>query len=434
MSDGLKLLVSILVNGGVSSLRSLDRELFLDDEVTIYDGIRNHYRSHATLPAVETLEEDFNIRLPDAPEPVSYYEKKVRDRHLYVLLSPEFAELRKELTRRDIDAVDARIATMRRFLRANSIREDSRTMRESLDGVFASYLAAKEHPGVSGIPSGWGSLDRSTGGYQQGDLVSLVGRMGMGKTYLMLRQADVAWKAGYSPLFITMEMTILQIARRFLAFQVEMNPDPIRKGQFSTLLEPQFESRTNRFLRVNHRHLDRFHLYAGGFSKKIGDIEELLQEYNPDIVFIDGAYLLRPDEKRTMGRFERIAEVIDAVKKITITQDRPIVISTQFSRQSGKKGKEGSLENIGFTDAVGMHSSIVLGAKEGKTPYQKTRRSIEIMKGREGESGEFEINFKFGTMDFSEVVPEGDNDEREEGADDRHVPTQADEAALDVTL
>jgi hypothetical protein len=61
------------------------------------------------------------------------------------------------------------------------------------------------------------------------------------------------------------------------------------------------------------------------------------------------------------------------------------------------------MENIGYTDAIGTHSSIVVGIKEGRPPYQDSRRILELMKGREGERGEFDINYNFAPMDFSEI-------------------------------
>jgi hypothetical protein len=91
---------------------------------------------------------------------------------------------------------------------------------------------------------------------------------------------------------------------------------------------------------------------------------------------------------------------------MTITHNRPIVTTTQFSRAAGKKGKEGTLETISFSDAIAQNSSLVFGIKEGKPPNEKTRRSIETMKGREGESAEMETYYKFAPIDFSEVPPE----------------------------
>lgn len=219
-------------------------------------------------------------------------------------------------------------------------------------------------------------------------------------TFLTLKQALHAWENGYSVLIVSMEMTIDQITRRILGLQSGINPDYIRKGtmcEFST-------RRIQRYLE-NVAHADRLNVYAGSFSKKVGDLEVLIGELCPDIIFVDGAYLLHPDiALRGGSRLDRVPEVYDALKRMTITSDRPIVTTTQFSRQAGKRGKDGSLETISFSDAIAMHSSLVFGIKEGPPPFQETRRFLEIMKGREGEFGEFQINYGFTPVDFSEVL------------------------------
>ena len=81
---------------------------------------------------------------------------------------------------------------------------------EAIERVLEGYEAAHLNPGVSGVPTGWPRYDNTTGGYQPGDLISVVGRPETGKTYVMLRKVYGAWMAGYSDLGVTMEMSIVQ--------------------------------------------------------------------------------------------------------------------------------------------------------------------------------------------------------------------------------
>ena len=61
-----------------------------------------------------------------------------------------------------------------------------------------------------------------------------------------------------------------------------------------------------------------------------------------------------------------------------------------------------------------MHSSLVFSIKEGAPPYQTSRREIEILKGREGEHGTFQINYRFQPPDFTEIPADR---QREEASD-----------------
>lgn len=103
-----------------------------------------------------------------------------------------------------------------------------------------------------------------------------------------------------------------------------------------------------------------------------------------------------------VDRFQNIAYVLDDIKQLTIIHERPVVGTTQFGRKAGKGGKKGDTENIGFTDTIGTHASIICSAKHMGS---NNKRTIDILKGREGEEGEYDINYSFSPMDFSYIEP-----------------------------
>jgi hypothetical protein len=226
--------------------------------------------------------------------------------------------------------------------------------------------------------------------------------MGIGKTYLILQQAKSAHEAGHNVLFITTEMGVEPISRRYAALATGINPRLLRDGTISTYMLRRIQG-----LYREIQGAERFKIFAVGMSAKMDAIYALIQEVGPSIVFIDGVYLLRPTEiSRSANRTERVTAVYDELRALTLESNIPYVVTTQFNRQAGKGGKEGTLENIGFTDAIGTHSSIVIAAKFGPTQVPTESRVFEFMKGREGESGEVVINFKFAPLNLNEMSPE----------------------------
>ena len=201
-------------------------------------------------------------------------------------------------------------------------------------------------------------------------------------------------------------MTLDQLGNRLFGMQTNTNPRAFRDGRMS--------SRHLRRLRDAVSTIEgagRFNLYAGNFSKNVEDMEHLVLELNPDIVYIDGVYLMTTSQGfRRGGRYENAADVFDYLKKMTITHARPIVVTTKFGKGAGKAGEDGSLETIGYTDTAGTHSSIVFGLKEGEAPAQETERRVVVLKGREGEEGTYRFNFSFQPMDFGEVGVRTDAD------------------------
>lgn len=417
MSEGLRLLSAIIATGSSGQLLRTDAAELLDTEATAYQFIRNHFRSYRELPSAATVLEETGVRLPVVSEPLLYYVDRVNERHDYGIIRDRFALMRESLTQRDMTGVSQHISamsgTLNRRRRGGANAGEAVSISEGIRQVTSRLSSIRGTGGISGITTGWPSYDYITGGYQNSDLITLVGRMGLGKTYLLLRQAQKAHEAGESVLFVTTEMSIEQMARRFAALSLGINPKLLRDGTISTYMAHRIES-----LVTGIASADRFKLFSVGMDAKVSAIHALIEEFCPSIVYIDGIYLLKPTEfSRNMNRTERVAGVYDEVKGGTLEFQIPYVVTTQFSRQAGKGGKDGSLETISFSDAIGTHSSAVAAIKLGNTERPGDSRIFDFLKGREGEAGEVEINFKFAPLDMDERTPEQRTDEGEVSTD-----------------
>jgi hypothetical protein len=125
------------------------------------------------------------------------------------------------------------------------------------------------------------------------------------------------------------------------------------------------------------------------------DIDLLIGKYQPDAVYIDGSYLLRPekpDARRARG--ENLVEVGEGIQNLALKWNRPIIRTVQFNREG--------------TDIVDQVSSVVLGLFPGDSPHGTTRRKIKIMKNCDQALGEFETNFLFSPPNFDWVVGGGE--------------------------
>src|SRR5574343_211147 len=179
MSDGLKLLGAIIDTGSVHTIRDLSVELFIEEEVELYNFIRQHYRRYGQIPAIATVEEDLGIEVPEAPETIDYYIKRVHDRRLYSQVRDKFNNLKDALREFDMDEAKDIIDEMRQATRIAHSESDIRSLREAAQDVMREYAFSHDNPGVSGIPTGWTKFDHRVGGYQPGDLVSGVARPSM---------------------------------------------------------------------------------------------------------------------------------------------------------------------------------------------------------------------------------------------------------------
>jgi replicative DNA helicase len=402
MSDGLKLLTAIIAAGAASTLHSLDTELFLETELPAYEFVRDHQRSYREMPQTQTVQSETGIRLPTAHEPLQFYVDQVYSRHTFNLLRENFATLRGALESRDIPEASNVIQEMARATRNSRQGREVMQMDEAMGLVVSRMDQTRGMGGITGIETGWETWDGITGGYQNSDLITFVGRPSLGKTYVILRQAQMAHRAGHNVLFVTTEMGAEQIARRYAALEIGIDPTLLKLNMLSSHVQRRIRS-----LATEMAGADRLRIFSVGMNSKVSAISALCEEFGPDAVFIDGIYLMQPDGSSSkMNRMEKIAAVFDQTKAINLEVERPFIVTSQFNRQAGAGGKQGSLENIGYTDSIGTHSSIVAAIKTGPTDDPWKSRTLEFLKGREGERGEIAINFKFTPVDFNEFTPE----------------------------
>lgn len=403
MSIGLSLLSSIIRNGAGNQLLSLeDRFLTLENEQTAIGFARDYYRSYREVPTPDLVRENTGVRLPTGDGAVSFYIDELHDRLQWNLIREGYEEIRERVADgRPAPVVESMEGLLRR-VRRNRTGGSLIDIHEGMTQVIDRLRAAQRMGGISGVATPWPSMNEQSGGYQDGDLITFVGRMGMGKTAMLLAQAESAYDQGYSVLFVTTEMIAEQISRRWMALKYGLDPQHLKKGTVSTRLMRRMEVWQAELLGR-----ERFRLLSLGTGAQLSQVEAVIDEIDPDIVFIDGAYFFRPASGgNNMKLTERVTAVFDEMKQQTIDTNKPYVVTTQLNRSSGKGGKDASLETIGLSDAIGWHSSIVVAVKGGPTENPLQSRELEFLKGREGEQGSFAINFKFKPPNFSELTPE----------------------------
>lgn len=233
-----------------------------------------------------------------------------------------------------------------------------------------------------------------------------------GKTFLELYSALNLWKKGHRPLVVSMEMVKLLIAQRLAAIYSHTKLTHILKAAVS---EQPFKL-MQKILKGAKKKENPMWIVDGNMTTSVQDIIMLCRQLHPTAVYVDGAYLVRSTNGK-LSKWDRMSENAEDMKK-TIATDLgiPVVASYQFSKDAAKmakktsKGGEGNtpgLEDIYGSDAIAQLSSVCLGLFDIEGQVETlNQRNVHILKGRNGEAGQFRINWDFGhAMDFSEVVP-----------------------------
>lgn len=405
MSAAMDFLSSVIREGAGSQLLGVDERYFTEggNDSVVYTFARDYYRNHREVPNPQLVREETGVRLPTVNGAVAYYLDGLRDQFEFNIIRDHWEDLRGAVQGGEaepvVSAMEAALRAVRRERRGANMSD----LGDGLEMVYQRLERAQMYGALSGIPSPWYSFNEQTAGMQRGDLITFVGRMGMGKTAMLLALADAAWQDGNSVLVVTTEMPTEQLARRWAAMNMGIDPQNLKRGTLSTYAMRRFRSGIDNLLGR-----ERLRMLSLGTNATLDPVEAAIDEFSPDAIYIDGAYFLRPRgrsvQMRTMT--ERVSTTQEEIKQLTIDVDRPIVQTMQLNRTAGKGGKDASLENIGMSDAIGMNSSIVVAVKNGPTENPFQSRELEFLKGREGEHGSFAINFKFKPVNFTEIPQE----------------------------
>jgi replicative DNA helicase len=418
LSQGKLLLCSVVKTGNKNYLNRIKDELFTErplsgeklTEKAMLAFFRKHVLSFRVLPSPDAMR-GAGIEYVETTQPPEYYIEEIKKRAAY----NAYAKFKKDLTPYletglDLDKVYELSQEFSHTISHLSVSDKFKSVAELGRDIEFELEQRKNGNADIFVPFGWPTLDRITGGIGGGDLGYFIARPGKGKSQLITHMAHHAWTQGHSPLVLTMEMTDIQIARRLYGIKGQFNHDALRRGIPDNEVERKLSEAISGFETGPD-----FNIICGQTRQTVESITSLVDELNPDVLYIDAAYLINMKGSQAKA-WEKIAQIGERLKELAITRNIPIIMTVQFNRDAAKGkagGFDGSLENIAGSDAIGQLGSIIVAIREAEEPYTDTRRTLAVIKNREGGICEFDINFTFDPPDFSEVMTPTRNTEAE---------------------
>ncbi len=397
LSIGESFLTKIIETKNYAKFGKINREWLLKEEQESYDYIDNFVKRYNSFPSQQTFRLENSI--PDEPivEPLQYYLDRIIKRYTNKVLESKLPRLNLLLTKNNPSKVIDLLASIVKEI--NKIKlsfEDILSYKEILDLALKESLNLRTKS-LRGITTGWEYLDRVTNGFTPGNLFVIVARMKLGKSLIMLKMAKAAIKENKKAMFISLEMPTLEMGNRLLAMEYGVRKQNIEKGKLSTplgnILKANIEKITDN---------DNFKFIGGAFKRGITDLAYMAREIKPDIIFVDGAYLLQT--KMGKSKWEAVSYITEELKGLAMSMSIPIVASYQFNREvsrGSKSIKSDGIDKIGLSDSIAQLASIVIAILQDKGCDDI--RNLEIIGGRNGASGSLAINWDWDTMKFDEA-------------------------------
>lgn len=268
---------------------------------------------------------------------------------------------------------------------------------------YNDLLKEKKNPTGNLFTSPWPRLNKIAKFFRPEDLIMMVGRLGMGKSWLILFWALHVANSGSRVLIESKEMSTAAMEDRLEALKYMLDWELFRSGD----LTPADLKRWAR-ARMKNKQPDIIingheTMKGTGFSDIIRDIEK----EDPDAVFIDAAYRLAVDElgPRADER-TKLTFIAQTGKRLAKSYHVPVWMSTQMNRAAeDKKGNtKGTVKDVFGSDSWMQEADAAFEVSGNRNV--DNQRLLSILKGREFKGiGDIMLNFQLTPFpDFSECT------------------------------
>jgi replicative DNA helicase len=398
--------VSVALKEGREAVRyaveqGIDEDFLQGDGQKAWRFVLEYVKDYSEVPDPGMVEGKTGVKLGDPPPGASaFYTDEVRNRRLHREIRSRVDKIMVPWEKSDPQGAFQEYETGLREMRKMHLATAKTVSLPSLGPEFLDYYEKLKN-GYTGILTPWPTINDATLGFWPEDFILYVARLGIGKTWTLVLLANHAWHVqGKRVLFATTEMSQIKILQRWVAVHYKLPYNELRKGRLSIFAEEKMRKGLEEI-----REQEGLYIIGGDFDFRIESLEAAIEEAEPDIVFVDGAYLLKVAGE---GRTEKAANSFDELKRCAKRNGIPLVASTQFNREvKGNKLSSAGAEKIALSDAAGWNADLIFGLVRTEDMKRDRRMIQKPLKFREGEGEDVECWWDFDLMNFDELPGAG---------------------------
>jgi replicative DNA helicase len=358
----------------------VDETNFMTDSQTkeVFRYIRDHYHNEVTygsVPSWQLIQSRF-YGFPWAPSfdtlPTLCQEIKRQK------LRASLMDLQDEMMQSVHVDPQATLERLReatiRLTSENDMGSNDMLLSNSYERLYAEYSTLANQGGLVGIPWPWPLLNDDTQGIQDGQFIIVYGRPKNMKSWVAVCVAAHAYRVGMRVLFWSLEMEEIMVMRRIAATLTNVD-----YGKFkSAKLDPASRDRVFQalaFMEEEERNFQSAHGHSPAFlavkprgqGAGIGSLQAKIREFRPDLVIVDGFYLMRDDRQkvRTID-WKAVAHISQDLKQTASMFQVPIIGVTQANRGATKDGKNADLAELAYADSLAQDCDLCIRVHKQK--------------------------------------------------------------------
>jgi len=408
------LLSKIILHAGLNKVvdARITTAFFTDDHYRrVYEYLLSHWQEYGVPPDASVVAQAFPaMTWEDHPQPVEYFVDRLRERRKKAILTDGLNQSAQWLKGDDPDSTVMMERAMRdaissAFLETAPSLDLDITMRT--DDIWDRLMDRRENPGhLRGISTGFQGIDYVTGGLQPEQFVVLTGTIKSFKSATALAIAMFVHRQAKVPLFIGFEMSNTEQEDRLVSLLSHVSLTRIMNGTIST---PE-ERKIDRAMKLV-KDMRAFFLSTDITSAMtVSGVQAKVQQYDPDVVVIDGAYLMQSELSGVIPQSpQALTDISRSLKRLAQSSKKPIIATTQSSLRRSKGGL--TADSLMYTQAWGQDCDVLLGTERtGERQVDETTQGpvqvkLRVIESRSGPRKEVILEWDWDEGSVEELDP-----------------------------
>lgn len=332
LSDELRLISAIIQTKDFPTVEKLKitEDFFQSPECkAAFKYLKKYHKNPTTyghVPTSAIFQNKFTgfPLVQDVPEPLEVLCQEVREKYLTVQLEEGAERILLHARSKDPFGGFNFIRGFGISLTSEHDVNDDLTLAGSGGRIMEQYREAKERKGVLGIPWPWAKMNEVTQGMQKGHLIYVRAQTGTGKTMNMMAAAMTAYKHYNARVLVySMEMNNIEINTIAACFYASIDLNAYYHGTLNPSDERRLEDALNTLTaeeagsRDNGGRSRAWLTTSGEGTTGISSLKAKIIEFDPDIVIIDGVYLLYDEKsKKSDSDWKTIVNISRSLKSM----------------------------------------------------------------------------------------------------------------------
>jgi len=337
--------------------RGVNESWFLDDDNRkAWSFVRKHYGEYSEVPTAVTVKDHYpNYKVLDVQDNIEYLLDTMVDFRRRLLTRQGLETAVEQLQDNNHDAaLLAMEATITKVNAQGILGTHEIDLTKNTEQRYKDYKALQKEEFL-GIPTGFSKIDEATAGLQGGQLVTIIAPPKTGKSQIALKMALNVHSQGFIPMFQSFEMNNHEQQQRHDAMRANVSHGRLRRGKLLPAEEDRYIDVLNKMETE-----PSFHLIDAVNGITVSSLAAKIEQTKPDIVFVDGVYLMLDEVSGEMNTPQAITNVTRSLKRLAQRINKPIIITTQTLLWKMRAGKV-TADSIGYSSSFFQDSDVILG-------------------------------------------------------------------------